>query len=147
MTSKTILKRPELTPKERLETAVQRAGKAFEELTRTVEKATYTADEINKAFAFLQQVLTTSNQKALLSIATAKAANGGFSLDMDLPAEVISAAVGQPQGGHKISLIPDPAGRPIINTPEGRIVGTGGLRNPVAIAQEDDEDGVGFIDP
>lgn len=71
------------TGRQKLESAVTRVGRAYDELVRTVEKygEQISQEDLAKVFAFLGEVHAGSNNKASLSISTAIAANGGFSLD------------------------------------------------------------------
>ncbi|MER9176267.1 hypothetical protein NKH72_22065 [Mesorhizobium sp. M0955] len=85
-----MTKKPEpQTARQKLEAAVQRVGRSLSDLVRVFEaSAEFKDEDARKSFNFLFDVLSKSEKKALLSIITSEAANGGFSLDKDYaPAE------------------------------------------------------------
>ena len=115
----------EKTPDQlKLEAVIMKLAKHYNELVKVVEKSsTIEPEHLGKAFAFLSNIQNDSHNKAVLSISTAKAANGGFSLEMD--------------------ITPSPAPSPSLRKPAGeRIVGERKGPKP----PPDDDDGIGFID-
>lgn len=89
----------QLTAKQKLEAAVTKVGRAFDELVRTVEKngAGITQEDLTKVFTFLGEVFAGSQNKAALSLSTAIAATGGFSLDTYQPQSQMTYSTGAPQ--------------------------------------------------
>ncbi|WLR90876.1 hypothetical protein [Shinella zoogloeoides] len=81
MTSETTR---QLDDRAKLEAAVGKVARAYHELVRLIEASkTITETDIGKAFTFLANVHGDSRSKAELSLRTALAANGGFSLDKE----------------------------------------------------------------
>lgn len=72
------------TDRAKLEAAVGKVAKAQQELMSVIEKSAGISEaDVTKSFNFLDRIQADTRQKALLSIKTANAANGGFSLDND----------------------------------------------------------------
>jgi hypothetical protein len=98
--------------RQRLEQAVTKVGKAFDELVRTVEKhgAAITREDLDKVFAFLGEVHQGSHNKAALSLSTAIAATGAFSLDKYVPSAltlpVAPALAGAQREGRMVGTKP-----------------------------------------
>lgn len=110
----------DLTARQRIEQAVTKVGRAYDDLVRTVEKNgdDLTKDDLEKVFKFLNQVHLGSQNKAQLSLATAIAANGGFSLDKDYDLTPATEIVGQ---NGPIRLSPEEIEQ--MKQLEGRLVG------------------------
>lgn len=131
--------------KRKLEAAISKVGKAYEDLTRVFEKnGDITEEYANKTFQFLKEVHDGSLNKAMLSLATAAATSGSFSLDDYEPK---TATVSWKPG---VAILPT---RPLPVTPEGirpgeRLVGS--RRRPSAnisgLLDEDDDDNSGDDD-
>lgn len=113
---------PDGSTTERLEAATNKVGKAFGELLNVFEKHGDKIEEkdLDKVFAFLSLSLHGVHQKALIARGVAVATNGGFTLDMELPA---------PNPGQVMRV----AGQKRTPTP------------PPSLEPENDDD-VGFID-
>lgn len=123
MTSETT-KRPD--DRTKLETAVSKVAKAYHELVRMIENSTGLGEnDLAKAFNFLAVVHTESRTKAELSLRTALAANGGFSLDKEYAPSPVAPTV-------------HPGDRPVQF--QGRLVGQGKPKAPP------EDDGVDFVD-
>lgn len=114
----------EKTPDQlKLEAAVAKIAKAYNDLAKAVEKgSTIEAEHIAKVFGFLEKVNADGYSKALLSISTAKAVNGGFSLDQE------------------VDLTPSPIAHQRVR--RERMVGEQKGPKP----PPDDDDDVGFVD-
>ena len=89
MTSETT-KQPD--DRAKLEAAVGKVARAYHELVRLIENSKSTEEEdIAKTFNFLGTVHGDSRSKAELSLRTALAANGGFSLDKEYSPSTVSS--------------------------------------------------------
>lgn len=119
MTSETTR---QLDDRGKLEAAVGKVARAYHELVRLIEASrSITEADVDKTFTFLANVHGDSRSKAELSLRTALAANGGFSLDKEYT---------------PVTSIAQPTARPV----RERIVGQGRPKPPV------DSDGVDFIE-
>lgn len=122
----------------KVEMATNRVAKGFDALAKALDASmTQLSDEqVQKVFSFLELTLGKTHQQVVIN-RQARVTAGGFSLDMELPAT---------PGPTPPALSYPPGVRAGIRTPEGRIF-TGrtdpGTRD---IQQEDDADGVGFIE-
>jgi len=118
MTSETT-KQPD---RAKLEAAVGKVARAYHDLVRLIEGSSSVEEtDIAKTFNFLATVQSDSRSKAELSLRTALAANGGFSLDKEYQA---------------------PAARPAAPPVRERLVGQGKPKPALVAADED----VDFVD-
>lgn len=119
-------KKEQPSGRQRLEQAVASVGRAYAELVRIVEKhgADLESQHIAKTFAFLGEVHQGSHQRAHLSMSTAIAAAGAFSLDKDYGQQPLESPVLAPHGSH----------------PEGRMVGTRKKRHKDPLEDPDASD-------
>lgn len=122
----------------KVEMATNKIAKDFDMLARAMDASMgqLTDDQVAKVFSFLGLTLTKVQQQVLIN-RQARVTAGGFSLDMELP----TAPSPTPP-----ALTYPPGVRGSIRTPEGRLFT--GEATPAArdIQQEDDADGVGFIE-
>lgn len=97
----------------KLEAAVAKVAKAYDELVKVVEKgSTIEESHVAKVFNFAAKVHADSHSKALLSITTAKASNGGFSLDAEydpMPSPILTPSLARPV---KERVVGDGKGKP-----------------------------------
>lgn len=110
----------EQTARQRIEQAVTKVGRAYEELVRIVEKngSGLSREDLAKVFNFLAQVHAGSRNKAELSLSTAIAANGSFSLDKDYGLTPAAEPMVPQEVTVSNSVVVSADGRP-----EGRLVG------------------------
>lgn len=122
----------------KVEMATNRVAKGFDALTKALDASMgqLSDDQVQKVFAFLDLTLGKAHQQVMIN-RQARVTAGGFSLDMELPTT---------PGPTPPPMFYPPGVRGGVRTPEGRIF-TGrtdpGTRD---IQQEDDADGVGFIE-
>lgn len=114
-----------LSDEAKLENVVSKLAKAYAEVVKVVEASSDIQEEhVAKVFNFIGSVHQNSKAKSLLSIDTARASNGGFSLKKEY------------------APVADPILQPKKHVTRERLVGE---RKPNTAA-EDDADGCGFID-
>ncbi|WP_456868378.1 hypothetical protein [Galbibacter sp. BG1] len=110
--------------RDKFEAAVGKVAKSYADLIRLIENSSdIEQSHVDKAFGFLSGVHEDSSKKANLSLKTALAANGGFSLDKEYDVTPSTARPARPE----------------------RLVGQG-KRAPKVTPEDDDDDGVGFLD-
>lgn len=79
--------KPNNSGRDKFEAAVGKVAKGYADLIRLIENSSdIEQGHVTKAFSFLSGIHEDSNKKANLSLKTALAANGGFSLDKEYDA-------------------------------------------------------------
>lgn len=126
MTEQTSFKDSQPTWKEQVERAVLRAGKAFDQVVKDLERVEeLTPEAVEKAFSHFAQLLELARQRAHVA-----ACINNFSLDAEPPAYPQATA----------SVMPPPRPERVFTPKAERIAGE---RGPVVAADPDDID---FID-